>query len=101
MSGDGLIIIGIGGAFFLAALALSFFLGKRRNKVGLWLLGLLWGGTAVLMARGLSAASGLDRIGYLLVLILVHAPAGVGGLIGGLVGWTKSGSAADKPASAQ
>jgi hypothetical protein len=101
MSADGLAIFGIGGGFLVASLALSFFLGKRRNKAGLWLMGLLWGCTAVLMALGMSAATGWDGLGYLFVLILVHAPSGVGGLIGGIVGWAKSGPATDEPALTQ
>ena len=92
MNGEEVIFLGIAGAAFLVALVLSYFFGKRRNKLGLTIMGLLWAGFTGILFFGMYNANGWDAIGYAIFLIGASAPIGLGGLIGSLVGWAKSGN---------
>lgn len=93
MHSEEIIMFGIVGAAFIAALLLSFFFGKRRNKLGLSIMGIIWTGFTGIMFFGMYDASGWDGLAYLLALIGISAPTGVGSLIGSLVGWAKSDKA--------
>jgi FtsH-binding integral membrane protein len=93
MNHEELLMLGIAGAAFVVSLVLSFFLGKHHSKLGLTIMGLVWaGGTGILVLQ-MYDATGWDTLGYLLVLLMVSAPAAVGGLIGGLVGSAKADQA--------
>ena len=92
MLGEELTVLIVIGVAFLGALILSFFLGKRRNKRGLSIIGLLWAGFTATMFFGMYNATGWDGLGLLFALIGVSAPLGVGGLIGSLIGWARSGA---------
>ena len=82
-------MLGIAGVAFVVSLVLSLFLGRHRNKPGLTIMGLVWAGGTGLLVLLMYNATGWDTLGYLLFLLMVSAPAAVGGLIGGLVGWAK------------
>ena len=62
-------------------------------------MGTLWVGFTAIMFFGMYNANGLDVIGYLIFLIGVSAPTGLGGLIGSLVGWAKSDKAKHEQSS--
>lgn len=90
MNGEELILFGIAGVIFLGALLLSYFFGKRRNKLGLTIMGVLWAGFTGILFFEMYHASGWDAIGYAIFMIGVSAPAGLGSLVGSLVGWAGS-----------
>ncbi len=94
-----LVMIGIIGAGFLGAFFLSFFLASRRIKWALALVGALWSGFTAFVFFGMYNATGWDAIGYAIFLIGINAPTGLGSLIGGLVGWAKSGNEQDGQSS--
>ncbi|WP_322889616.1 MULTISPECIES: hypothetical protein [unclassified Yoonia] len=75
----------------VAALAgwLSFWCGRRRLRWGIIGLSLALVGLAVAMLVGLEVARGLDGLVYLAGLMLIVAPAGLGVLLGGIVGWQR------------
>ncbi len=89
MHGEELVIFGVPLAVFLASLFTCFSFGKQRYKKGLVTIGLLLLGFTVAMLFGIGASSGWDGLIYLFALIGIGAPAGVGALLGGLVGWFK------------
>jgi hypothetical protein len=95
MNGEDLIFYGIPLAVFLASLFTCFSFGKNRFKGGLICFGLLWLGFTVAMFFGMEAASGWDGLGYVLGLIGLSLPAGLGALLGGLVGWFKKENTLD------
>ena len=80
---------------FLVSLFISFALGKNRVTGGLVAIGLLWLGFTVAMFFGMEASPGLDGLGYLLGLIGLSVPVGIGALLGGLVGWFKKENTVD------
>lgn len=89
MNIEDIVLLGIAGAIFLGALLLSFFFGKRHNKLGLSIMGALWAGFTGLLFFGMHKATGWEALGYAVFLIGVSAPIGVGGLIGSIAGWAK------------
>jgi len=95
MNGEDLLIYSVPLVVFLVSLFLCFFFGKTRFKGGLITMGLLWLCFTVAMLLGLRETTGWDGLGYLLALIGLSAPAGVGALLGGLVGWFKKENTVD------
>lgn len=79
---------------FLTSLFLTFGFGKNRNYVGLISLGAVWAAFTGVMFLAVEAATGWDGLGYAAALVGISAPAGIAGLIGGIVGWAKSEKAA-------
>ncbi|WP_320237856.1 hypothetical protein [Cognatiyoonia sp. IB215182] len=77
----------------VSVLALSIFLAYRyakdRNGKVLGVLGAIWALFTGWMFVGMEVASGWDGLIYLLGLFCISAPASVGGLIGGIIGWVK------------
>ena len=90
MGVDEFILVAIVVAAFLVPLVMAYFFCKRRNKLGLSILGVIWAGFTAILFFGMNNATGWDGLGYLMILLGVSAPAAVGGLIGSLVGWAKS-----------
>lgn len=71
---------------------LSFWCGRRRLRSGIIGLTFAFLGLAVAMLVGLEGASGLDGLIYLVGLVLIAAPAGLGVMIGGIWGWQRKGA---------
>lgn len=90
MNGEGILLTAIPVVVFIATLFTTFWLGKAHNKVGLISLAVLWAGFTGAMFFGMENATGWDGLGYLVALLGVSGPSGVGALIGGLVGWAKN-----------
>ncbi len=90
---DIFIIVSIVGSILLGSFWLSFVLGRRKSKIGLGMLGGLWAAFTAILFFGMNEASGLDGLGYLVFLLGVSAPAGVGGLVGALIGWAGDNAA--------
>lgn len=95
MYGEDVVIFGVPLAVFLVSLFTCFSFGKQRYKKGLVAIGLLLLGFTVAMFVGMGASSGWDGLIYLFALIGIGAPAGVGALLGGLVGWLKKENTVD------
>ncbi|WP_400082460.1 hypothetical protein [Yoonia sp. R78084] len=93
MGSEEIALIGIGCGSFLIPLVLSFLAGLRRSKMALAAMTFLWAGFTVVMFYQLSITGGWDALLYILLLLFVSAPAAVGGLIGGLVGWARADQA--------
>ena len=77
-------------AIFAVAVWLAHWCGKNRNGAGLVGLAVVWAGFTGAMFFGLERATGWDGLGYLVALIGISAPAGLGALIGCAVGWFKN-----------
>lgn len=77
----------------VSVLALSIFLAYRyakdRNGKVLGVFGAMWVVFTGLMLVGMEGAAGWDGLIYLLGLFCISAPASIGGLIGGIIGWVK------------
>lgn len=93
MGSEEIALIGIGCASFLIPLGLTLVAGLRRSKMALSVMTVLWAGFTVLMFYQLSITGGWDALLYFFLLLFVSAPAAVGGLIGGLVGWARADQA--------
>ncbi len=78
-------------AFALTAAA-GYFSVKARSLAASLMLGLVWAGFTVAMFFGIENASGWDGLGYLIGLLFISAPTGLGLGIGSLVGWLKNGN---------
>lgn len=90
MGGEELALIGIGCGSFLVPLGLTLVAARRRSKMALAVMAVLWAGFTVLMFYQLSITGGWDALLYIALLFFVSAPAAVGGLIGSLLGWAKA-----------
>lgn len=90
MGSEEIALIGIGCGSFLIPLGLTLVAGLRRSKIALAAMTVLWAGFTLLMFYQLSITGGWDVLLYILLLLFVSAPAAVGGLIGGLVGWSRA-----------
>lgn len=101
MISEEIILFAVVGVAFLAALSLSFFFSKRRNKLGLSIIGVMWAAFTGIAFFGMYNASGWDVLGYAAALIGVSAPVGVGGLVGALVGWAKGSKEQDEQPSSR
>ncbi len=77
---------------FALTVAAGYFSGKARSLAASVMLGLVWTGFTVAMFFGMENASGWDGLGYLLGLLFISAPTGLGLSIGSLVGWLKNGT---------
>ncbi len=93
MGSEEIALIGIGCCSFLIPLGLTLLAGLRRRKMALAAMTVLWAGFTVLMFYQLSITGGWDALLYIFLLLFVSAPAAVGGLIGGLVGWARADQA--------
>lgn len=93
MGSEEIALIGIGCGSFLIPLGLTLVAGLRRSKMALAVMTFFWAGFTVLMFYQLSITGGWDALLYVLLLLFVSAPAAVGGLIGGLVGWSRADQA--------
>jgi hypothetical protein len=95
MHSEDIIVYAVPLAVFLASLFISFAFGKNRFTGGLVVIGLLWLGFTVAMFFGMEASPGLDGLGYLVGLIGLSVPVGIGALLGGLVGWFRKENSVD------
>ena len=95
MHSEDIVVYAVPLVAFLASLFVSFAFGKNRFKGGLICFGLLWLGFTVAMFFGMEAASGWDGLGYLVGLIGLSVPVGIGALLGGLVGWFRKENTVD------
>lgn len=68
---------------------LAFLCGRRRLRSGIFGLALACLALIVAMVVGLEGTSGLDGLIYLVGLVLIAAPAGLGVIIGGILGWQR------------
>ena len=75
--------------FFVMGLAAHAF-GKRKSVKGLSVIGGLCGAFGMWMFVGMATAGGYDALGYFFALIWLGAPAAVGSVLGGLVGWLRA-----------
>jgi len=91
------LILTIGIFVFVAAFALAFSMRKRRFKVGLKILALLLGIATVLLGLGYIDATGWEELDYIFGFLFIDLPAGLGALIGGVAGWSKSADQVDAP----
>jgi hypothetical protein len=69
--------------------ALAFWCGRRRLRSGIVGLVLAFLALTVAMVVGLEGTSGLDGLIYLVGLVLIAAPAGLGVMVGGILGWQR------------
>ncbi|MEO1640406.1 MAG: hypothetical protein AAFU41_14290 [Pseudomonadota bacterium] len=87
--GEEILLFGVPLVTFIAAIAITFRLGRAKKERGMTGFGLIWGAFTGMMFLGMHSAPGWDALIYAIALICVSAPAAVGGLIGGLIGWHK------------
>lgn len=71
---------------------LSFWCRRRRLRSGTIGLVLAFLALTVAMVVGLEGTSGLDGLIYLVGLVLIAAPAGLGVIVGGILGWQRKGA---------
>ncbi len=71
---------------FLASGLVTFWLAKWQNQTGLQWFGCIWALITIALLFGVGTLGTWDGLIYVAALIGINAPAGVGGLIGGLVG---------------
>ncbi|WP_108814688.1 hypothetical protein [Loktanella sp. Alg231-35] len=84
-----LLVYGVPTVAFLVATFAGFQCGKAGSRSGLgWFAG-IWVAFTTWMFMGIQSSTGWDGLGYVLALIGICAPVGVGGLIGGVTGWIK------------
>lgn len=83
-----------------AALAgwLAYLAGRAKAYPALWGLGGLWLVLTTLLIVAINRATGWDGLGYVLVLIGIAAPSGVGLAFGGTLGFYRGHS--NRPATA-
>ncbi|KQI70797.1 hypothetical protein AN191_15910 [Loktanella sp. 5RATIMAR09] len=99
MGSEEIALIGMGCASFLIPLGLTVVAALRKSKMALAAMAFLWAGFTALMFFQLSITGGWDALLYVLLLLFVSAPAAVGGLIGGLVGWARADQAQPEKAT--
>ncbi|MBR2658070.1 MAG: hypothetical protein IKD58_16595 [Loktanella sp.] len=87
MSEEFLFLVVFPTAAFAAATALSFWFGRLKTQLGLWSMAVVWLGFTVAMIFGLEQATGWDGLVYVFGLLFLALPAGLGALIGGIIGW--------------
>ncbi|WP_019954058.1 hypothetical protein [Yoonia vestfoldensis] len=71
---------------------LSFWCGRKRLRSGTIGLILAFVALTIAMLVGLEGTSGLDGLIYLVSLVLIAAPAGLGVIVGGILGWQRKGA---------
>ena len=74
---------------FVVAVGLAFWMGRRQSRLGLWVLAVVWLVFTLAMIFGVNTINGWDRVLYMLGLIIVSCPAGLGALIGASLGWRR------------
>lgn len=74
---------------FVVAVTIGYALGKRKHLGGLSTIGVLLVVVTVWLFVGLGKAQGYDGLAYIFALIGLDAPAALGMLIGGGVGWVR------------
>lgn len=84
-----LMVFGIPAVIFAVTVWMTFWMSKRAYRLGLISLGLVWLVFTAGMFFGLEQAVGWDGLGFLLALIGISAPVGVGAIIGGAIGLVK------------
>ncbi|MEJ8560187.1 hypothetical protein QTO30_02310 [Yoonia sp. GPGPB17] len=99
-NGD-IVLFAVIGAIFLGAAFPAFFLGRRQSKLGLSILGLIWVAFTGALFFGMNNGNKYEELAYLFALIGISAPVGLGGLIGSLVGWAKSGNGQHEQSSSR
>ena len=85
MTGD-IIAFGIPLTIFLVSGFATHWLAKNQSHTALKWVGSFWLLTTFAMLIGVSTLGSWDGLIYVAILIGISAPAGLGGLIGGLVG---------------
>lgn len=86
---QGLIVIGVPLFVLTLSIYLAYRYANNHNRHVLAWMGALWLAFTGLMFVGMETAPGWDALIYMFALIGLSAPSGIGGLIGGILGWVK------------
>ena len=74
---------------FVVSTVIGFFAAKAQSKAWITLITVAWFAFTIAMFIALDSAVGWDGLLYVIALIFVSAPSGLGGLVGAITCWVK------------